>query len=214
MPRSANLDPLTKFEFHVFILRASSDPLIPNAVDSALALGGFQTCTSPEITVNTRTYYEGGGYLIPYHIVSTASFNEISIGRGLFIPRKTLQTQTQERFTAKLGKKEDTQNAPQTFADIIFTLFNVQTRHDLDFIQEYRYNILINHYRRDGSIARRYVIFNAIPIYLKPASDFDSMDDTGISIETLRFRYEGFDILDTDERAIGTKLKETILAGT
>jgi len=194
MPRSANLDPLTKFEYNLFILTRDTSL----STDSALAIGGFQTCNSPAINITTRTYHEGGGHMNPHHIVDRADFNELAVRRGVFVEKRRPEELAVDRFQRLTGSLPGSES-PQSFADIMFALTNVHTRQDIPFIGDYRFNLIINHYRRDGSVAKRYIIYDALPIFFQPASDFDAMDDTSISFETIRFRYEGFEVIDVDE---------------
>jgi hypothetical protein len=39
-----------------------------------------------------------------------------------------------------------------------------------------------------------YILYNVIVIGYQPASDFDSVDDSAVSIETLVLGYESFDV--------------------
>jgi phage tail-like protein len=72
---------------------------------------------------------------------------------------------------------------------------------DYEANHQYRRDMVIEHLTRESNVAKRYTMFNCVPVTYEPGSDFSAVDDGGISIESISFLYEGFEEETFDTRS-------------
>lgn len=128
--------------------------------------GGFSECSSPAVTINYKEYKEGGRHMNPLQINDGATFKPITLRRGVI---------------AKKGTDD--------FAKWVDNVFTTLKTGDGN---QYRRTIVIEHLDRTGKPVKQYTLFNCVPTFYEPASDFGALDDATYSLETLTFQYEGF----------------------
>jgi len=161
MSRSSGFDPLDRFRWKVYVFSPAG---------ALWARAGFTSCTTPDVTVNFKTYQEGGRHMMPRKIHDSAGFSPITLARGVI---------------ARQGSDD--------FAKWMNDLFKVTHQEPgAADAPNYRNDIVIEHLDRDSTVVKRYVLFNCVPSHYKPASDFSALDEAEISVETLSFEYEGF----------------------
>jgi len=132
---------------------------------------GFTTCSSPGITIDYNAYPEGGSHMVPRLIHNGATFKPITLTRGV-ISQKGVDDFSKWMEDVFKALNPEPGSAP---------------------VKNYRRDIVIEHLDRDGDVVKRYTMRNCVPTAYEPASDFSSMDETALSIETLSFSYEGFE---------------------
>jgi phage tail-like protein len=137
--------------------------------------GGFTECSAPSVTFMTKEYMEGGRHMNPILIHDRGSFKPITLKRGV------IANPNVGDFARWMERAFEAISDPQTD-------------------NQYRRDIVIEHLNRNSDVAKRYIMRNCVPITYEPASDFGAGDDSGFSIETLSFQYEGF-----EEEALDTK---------
>lgn len=160
MPRSGSFDPLDRFRWRVYVASGN------NWVRS-----GFESCSTPGITISYKTYNEGGSHMSPRKIHDSAAFKAITLSRGVV-------------------NKDNVDDFARWMSDA-YKAFSPQEGDST--AAQYRNNIVIEHLDRDSSVVKRWVLFNCVPTEYSPASDFSSMDESAVSLETLSFEYEGFE---------------------
>ena len=143
---------------------------------------GFTECSSPSVTVAFKEYLEGGGHMNPRLIHERASFKPITLRRGVVAKPNV------DDFSRWVG------DAYKAFQG------------DLQ-AKQYRVDIVIEHLDRDASVAKRYTLHNCVPTFYETGSDFSATDDSGISMETLTFQYEGFTEETAANGTIGDRLR-------
>lgn len=129
---------------------------------------GFTECSAPSVTFMTREYVEGGRHMNPVLVHDRGSFKPITLKRGVVA-----------------------QPNSNDFAVWIERAFAAISDPSAD--SNYRRDIVIEHLNRNAETAKRYIMRNCIPITYEVGSDFGAGDDTGFSIESLSFQYEGFE---------------------
>lgn len=154
MARTGAKDPLDKFRWAV-------------SVDGFTKLGFF-SCDVPSITINTKSYAEGGAHLFPKQIVESAEYSPVTLTRGVT---------TDKSFHGW---------ASQVLQSVSLNLTPPAN---------YRRKVTIHHLDRQSRIVKTYILHNAFPIEYKPASDFVSDGDDALSMEKLVLRYESFEVI-------------------
>jgi len=134
---------------------------------------GFQTATSPRVDFSTDEYQEGGRHLNPHSITEGATFSPVTFRRGKSYSNDFYRWIGMV-FRAFYGDKDGNSS-------------------------NYRATIVIDHHDRRGNVVKKYVLQNARPTGYIPASNFDSSDDSEVSIETLTVNYEGFQEQSLDQ---------------
>lgn len=134
---------------------------------------GFQTVTSPRVDFSTNQYAEGGRHLNPHSITEGATFSPVTFRRGKAF-NNDFYRWVGMVFRAFYGDKDGNST-------------------------NYRATIVIDHHDRRGHVVKKYILQNARPTGYIPASNFDSMDDSELSIETLTVEYEGFQEQSLDQ---------------
>jgi phage tail-like protein len=162
---------------------------------------GFSSCSTPEYSVTTRKYAEGGSHLTPRQIVESIEYKPIILARGL-----TNDTSFNKWATGMFDLVTN-EEAFKTPPSAIFTLESVQNnfasavptykKTPTDISQgkySYRRDVKIEQVDRVGVVQMIYFIYGAFPIGYKPGSDFDASADGEVSIETLTLTYESFEV--------------------
>ena len=129
---------------------------------------GFTECSAPSATMMNKEYIEGGRHMNPVLIHDRGSFKPVTLKRGVIAQANVSD------FAAWLERAFEAISDPQTG-------------------KQYRRDIVIEHLNRNADVAKRYIMRNCIPITYEPTSDFGAGDDSGFSIESLSFQYEGFE---------------------
>lgn len=137
---------------------------------------GFMSVTAPRVSLATSDYIEGGRHLNPRIKVDSATFSPVTLRRG-----KTFS----KDFMNWIGQ--------------VWKAFYGDERQNGES-ENYRATIVIDHIDRRGNVAKKYILSDAVPVDYIPASNFDAMDDSEVSIETLTFRYEGYAELSLDSQ--------------
>jgi phage tail-like protein len=151
---------------------------------------GFTQCDTPSISYSTKSYAEGGAHFFPKKIIDSADYKPISLSRGV---STDLDFNNWARQVIELvrGKTQSQENP-----------------------LDYRRDVVIEHRNRAGQIVKKYILYNAVPVEFKPASDFQSDGDDVLSMETLTLAYEGFEIqsisTDSNPKDITDIVKRTI----
>lgn len=127
---------------------------------------GFVSVTNPRVDLSVRKYEEGGRHFNPRNVLQGATFSPITLRRGKTYSRD---------FLNWIGlpwksfyKDENGEN------------------------QNYRGTVVIDHYDRRGNIIKKYILESVTPSSYLPASNFNSGDDSEVSIESLTLEYEGY----------------------
>jgi phage tail-like protein len=180
MARSGVRDPLDKFRWTVSI--------------EGFSKLGFMTCSTPQVTINTKDYPEGGNHLNPRKIVEGASYAPVTLTRGLTNDTSFVKwiNGIFDVIQSNSGISNTTESDPTS------KLIGAVTDNGASAIgnlnnetSKYRKTVKIEHCNRAGQVEAVYFLYNAFPIDYKPASDFDAMADDGVSIESITLGYEG-----------------------
>jgi phage tail-like protein len=153
MARPSSKDPLEKFRWAVDI--------------EGFTRLGFSSVEVPSITVNTRSYPEGGAHLFPKKIVDSVSYSPVVLQRGV--------------------------TSDRSFHEWVKSILDMLHSNSTDVVG-YRRTVVIKHLDRAGREVRSYILHNAIPTEYKPASDFSADADDGFSLEKLTLEYESFEV--------------------
>ena len=163
MARSSNKDPLSKFRWAVTIYDSSGNSTSNRA--------GFSSCETPSLSINTKSYAEGGNHLWPKKIIDSIEYKPIVLQRGV------------------------TSNSDfDLWAKQAFELFQNRNYKDQNTTAGYRRTVILDHLDRAGRIVKSYKLYNCFPIEYKPASDFAADGDDLMSMERLVLAYESFEV--------------------
>lgn len=172
MARPSSKDPLDKFRWAV-------------SIDGFTKLG-FASCETPSISVNTKSYPEGGAHLFPRKIIDGVEYTPVTFLRGVTSDQSFHKwaVQFMELLKGKDGKGQSA--------------------------QEYRRQVTINHLDRQGRIVKTYKLYNAFPIEYKPASDFVADGDDLLSMEKLVLGYESFEVISKTQDSNPTDARDIV----
>ncbi len=181
MARTGAKDPLDKFRWAV-------------SIDGFERLG-FASCDVPGVTINTKSYAEGGAHLYPRKIVESVEYSPVTFTRGVTTD-KSFHSWIRQVFELVKGMSaeeikllnQDPQAVASSVADQAAPL-------------EYRRQVKIHHLDRQSRIIKTYVLHNAFPIEYKPASDFAADGDDLLSMEKLVLTYESFEVITNSKDA-------------
>jgi len=188
MPRAAASDPLHSFRFHVrsnnapAINGAGDDILQPDGTEDGYIIGngteaGFNSVTTPELTVENAEYREGVRvYTMKFPGVPTIA--DITLNRGVARYDTAF-------FNWVLAAVEG--NEYRT--DLI--IFHVQ-RPALEQTQDTTKGPNID-VTGDGIVSKLYKLYECSPARVKPAADLDA-STSDVSIAELDVAFERFDI--------------------
>jgi phage tail-like protein len=180
MARVSSFDPLDKFRFAVLI--------------EGFTKSGFASCEAPSITINTKSYPEGGAHLYPRKIVDSVEYSTVTLTRGVTQDQSFHNWAIQFMEIVRGFKEEE--KVKRSLLPIADALGKEIRRNDP---QEYRREVRIEHLDRQGRVVKTYVLYNAFPIEYKPASDFAADGDDVLSIEKLVLTYESFEVVPTKQ---------------
>lgn len=186
MARSGNLDPFDRFRWTVDI--------------EGFSRSGFSACSTPEYSIGTKTYAEGGAHLTPRKIVDTIDYKPVTLMRGVTNDPSFNKWATGfidlVQNNAGVKVSSDPLASVSNFIGAVGDNFAaaVPTQNADKYPFAYRRRVKIEHVDRQGLTQVVYFLYNAFPIEYKPASDFDAMADGEVSVETLVLGYESFEV--------------------
>jgi phage tail-like protein len=140
----------------------------------------FMSVTPPRVDLITNQYREGGRHLNPRSITEGATFTAVTMRRG--------------------------KSFSKDFYNWIGQVYKAFYEDDNGNSTNYRGRVVIDHHDRLGNVIKKYVLVNARPSGYIPASNFDSRDDSDVSIETLTLEYEGYEEYSVDPSFLGSIL--------
>lgn len=143
----------------------------------------FESVTSPRLDFQIEEYKEGGRHLNPHQMTTGVQFSPVTFRRG-------------KTFSADFYQ----------WVGLIYKAFYGDASGNTS---NYRGTIVIDHHDRTGRVVKKYVLVNARPQAYIPASNFDAMDDSEISIETLTVTYEGYAEFSLNYSVLSGLLGET-----
>lgn len=174
MARTGSKDPLDKFRWAVSI--------------EGFQRLGFASCEVPSVTINTKSYPEGGAHLFPRKIIETAEYSPVTLTRGVTTD-KSFHDWMRQVFELIKGMSQDEIKLLQQSQISSSDAYNQAAP------LEYRREVQIHHLDRQSRIIKTYVLHNAFPIEYKPASDFAADGDDLLSMEKLVLTYESFEVI-------------------
>lgn len=144
---------------------------------------GFVSVQTPSYTINTNKYPEGGAHMFPKQIVDSVEYSPVTLTRGV-TSDKSFHEWARGPF------------------DILSTNDPTELEQNSESVEvgAFRRNVTITHVDRVGRRVKSYELINAFPVGYKPASDFESQADDGVSIENLTLAYEAFVVRDSEGR--------------
>ena len=194
MARSELRDPLDKYRWIISI--------------GDFTRAGFTSCNTPSFRATTHSYKEGGAHLSPRQILDSIDYQPVTFSRGV-----TTDTSFNKWATGHFDLVQNGQGANiSTELESTLNDLGVPTTGVAGDIAQnagllgptpvatnnpglqYRREVKIKHVNRVGQTIVEYILHGAWPIEYKPASDFDSEDDQGFSIETITLAYDSFDV--------------------
>jgi phage tail-like protein len=184
MARVSSKDPLDKFRWSVEI--------------EGFTRLGFAVCGTPSITYNTKSYAEGGAHLFPRKIIDSVEYKPVTLERGVTADQ-SFESWAKQAMEVHRGRSQE--NTAIIQGSSIKTSFTPATGSDVPLEDqvplEYRRDVIIKHLDRTGRVVKTYILYNAIPIEFKPASDFQSDGDDLLSMEKLVLEYESFEVISS-----------------
>ena len=153
MARPASKDPLEKFRWAV-------------EVDGFTRLG-FAACDVPGLSIQAKSYPEGGSHLFPKQIVDSISYKPVSFQRGV---TADMSFDGWARQVIEITK-----------GNVINTASGTTTP-----AADYRRTVNIHHLNRKGEIVKTYILYKAFQIEYEPATGIASDGDDVISMEKLK----------------------------
>ena len=137
---------------------------------------GFTSVTNPRVDLSYKKYTEGGRHLNPRNILQGATFSPITMRRGKTFSRDFLN-----------------------WIGMTYKAIYGDERKEPKEKQNYRGTVIIDHLDRRGNVVKKYILESATPSAYLPASNFNSADDSQVSLESLTFEYEGFREISLDQ---------------
>jgi phage tail-like protein len=171
MARSSKVDALEKFRFTISF--------------DGLTRAGFHDVSSPKQSTNKGTYREGNAPDNLQLFPGLSQMEDVVMSRGVT---------TNQDFYDWAMLVFDSEAMPQGQP-------NVQTSGvvPLGSSTEYRKELTITLWHRDGSPAKQWVLYNAFPINFQPSSDLSATEDGEKAMEQLTVGYESFTELSGSE---------------
>lgn len=174
MARSSTVDPLEKFRFIVSWTETGSSNSEPTSSPKV----GFHDIQMPKRTTNKITYRDGADPDISQISPGLSTMEDIEMSRGLiandannlFYSWASSIHKPTEGHVSRLALEVTPQNGRN----------------------EYKKDVTITMLNREGSEARRWVLYNAFPVNFVPGSDLDASEDGEKSLEKLTLAYEDF----------------------
>jgi phage tail-like protein len=172
-------DVLMNFHFHVFDVSAT----LPVALSLVY---GFQHCTAPELTANTREIKEGT-FEYPHHVLESAAASEINFTRGA----KFFDSDFYDWIT---GYIRGEQNQRRNLLIVQYSQINsnaaVNARGPNLVTQGISLQPLYDLVSRIP--ARAWLLYQCVPTQYKSSSDFDAQSHE-ISLQTLTIKMRHFE---------------------
>ena len=175
MARVGAKDPLDKFRWAV-------------SIDGFQKLG-FTSCDVPSVSINTKTYAEGGAHLFPRKIVDSVEYTPVTLTRGVTAD-KSFHDWARQIFELIKGISAEETKIISQQAELFGS-----AAYDRAAPLEYRRDVKIHHLDRQSRVIKTYILYNAFPIEYKPASDFAADGDDVLSMEKLVLGYESFEVV-------------------
>lgn len=191
MARSSLAEPLDKYRWKVII--------------DGFTRAGFVRCNTPSFRMSNHSYPEGGAHLNPRQIMNSIEYPPVTFERGV-----TPDTSFNKWATGLFDVIQDNDglDTGSEAGEFVENTFGADVG---SFIQragltgptpipafnnkgEYRKTVTIKHTNRAGQTIVEYILYGAWVSTYKPASDFDSSDDEGFSIESITLSYDGFEV--------------------
>lgn len=190
MARSGKHDPVDVFRFSVSIVSLSAAPaqLIRTAKNGGLqfARGGFTNVTTPEVTHGVMTYRDNLDNYAPRKIPGLASFNQITLTRGVLpAPDGAIVNTGNKDFYSWVSQVVSFNPAQAIISEVTGTSRNNIVRQ----VQDFRKDMIIIQRDREGKAAKRWYVLNAWPVSYKGGSDLDATSESK-SIESITLEYE------------------------
>lgn len=176
MARPSSKDPLDKFRWTVSILSGGSE---------SFTRLGFTSVETPEVSINVKSYPEGGAHLFPKQIVDSIQYKPVTLLRGV-----TSDTNFREWAVQYI---ELVQGRIET------DRFGSAIQGNPKVPSDYRRDVVIEHKDRAGRTVKTYFLRAAFPIEYKPASNFSADADDMLSMEKLVLAYESFEVITTGQ---------------
>lgn len=195
MARSSFRDPLEKFRWIVSV--------------PGFSKMGFTTTSTPSYAITTRKYKEGGAHYAPKQIIDSVEYAPVTLTRGAtndtsfnkwatgWVDKVT--DNAAFKSSSSLKNTDGSINFKAVAGAVVGAAANsgatpVKSNSDAA-AYEYRRDVKIEHVNRAGQTEVVYMLYGAFPIEYKPASDFDSMGDDTVSIESITLAYDSFEVL-------------------
>lgn len=213
MARSASKDIYDKFRFRVLFfdfdftglnalgtlgLGTSVNELSTSGIDQdqdKAITAGFSEVTLPKVNVKERTYRENIDSLRSRKAPGLATYEPVILRKG----------KTQSRALYNWYKEiNNDANALGTVNELLSTLNFIPV-----FSAEYRRDMVIGLYDRQGIIVKAWFIYNAFPISYT-GSDVLSAQEDGKAVEELSISYEAF--IELNEESIAKAQEEASAA--
>jgi phage tail-like protein len=171
MARSCKLDPIEKFRF---------------TVDwDGLTRAGFSSCGSPKKTINQGTYREGNAPDVQQKFAGITTCEDITLERGVT---------TNQDFYNWVLLVHNSEDLPDGLP-AVQPLGNIPLGNSAD----YKKDIIITVWSRDGVKRKQWKLFNAFPVAFSPGSDMAGGEDDTKSLESITLSYEDFTELTGSE---------------
>jgi len=171
MARNCVVDPIEKFRFTV-----SWD---------GLTRAGFSACGTPKKTTGKGEYREGNGPENVQIFAGLTRCEDITLERG---------TTTNQDFYDWALLVYDSEVLPDGLP-VVQVAGNIPIANSAD----YKKDIVITLWSRDGIPRKQWICYNAFPISFSPGSDMNSTEDDTKSMESLTIGMENFTELKGSE---------------
>jgi phage tail-like protein len=183
MARCSSYDPLEKFRFRLSWTNSDGSETTPSP------RAGFHDAQLPKRATTSIIYREGIDPDINQKSAGLSNMEDITLSRGL-LPGRTSDG-----------------NAPQRDLYLWMSAVHKPTsghfkraghpgRLPDSAANKYKKDVTIEMLDREGSVARKWVVYNAWPSNFVPGSDLDASDDGEKSLESLTLSYEDFKEID------------------
>ena len=175
MARSSIQDPLDKFRFAVSWAEdvSSEETSNPRA--------GFHDVQMPKRTTNVINYREGVDPDINSKSAGLSSFEDVVLNRGLVV-----DTTNGSHFYSWMSSVHN----PEEGSIDGYVASN--SRNAKMSADDYRKNVWISMYDRNGTEVKKWELINAFPTGFIPGSDLNAAEDGEKSMEQLTLGYEDF----------------------
>lgn len=180
MARAADNDPLEKFRFQVALT-------LPDGLTQLRA--GFHDVQMPKRSTTKIMYREGDHPDISMISAGLSSMEDIVLSRGLLAKEKiagATSSTSGDDFYLWMSKVHD----PTAGVNVL----GVASPNPVgpSGKVDYRATLSITMLNRAGEAARKWELYNCIPVSFVPGSDLNASEDGEKSIESLTIAYEDF----------------------